>query len=204
MIVPIQQDSELATDFAQADNVTGALHVWWLGHSGFLLKWNGKGILIDPYLSDSLNRRFGHKDPSLQRMTQQLIDPLFVNGIDFVLASHNQMSHLDPETILPLRSSNPLMKMVLPAGIENVVEKELGKAAPGMLTLNEGTYVKHNGIEIHGIKAANPEAEFDENGNSKNLGFLIIAGPFSIYFSGDTVWHDSLVRDIRRWPVNLA
>ena len=33
-------------------------HLWWLGQSGYLLSWKGKRVLIDPYLSDSLTKKY--------------------------------------------------------------------------------------------------------------------------------------------------
>ncbi len=48
MIEPIQQNEEFVEDYLQADRVTGAIHVWWLGHACFLIKWNSYNLLIDP------------------------------------------------------------------------------------------------------------------------------------------------------------
>ena len=33
-------------------------HLWWLGQSGYMLLWNGKRVLLDPYLSDSLTAKY--------------------------------------------------------------------------------------------------------------------------------------------------
>ena len=203
MIEPVQTPEELVADFQSADNVTGAIHVWFLGQSCFLIKWNGFGLLIDPYLSDSLTRhqKGGHNFTAL---TEQAVDPLHLKGVDLVICSNSQPDHLDSETILSLRAANPQMKMVLPQGIAAAADKELGPAAPPILSVNGGTYIKNGPFEIHGIQAANPDFRQDEEGNSLDLSYIIAFGPFVLFHAGDTLWHKSLVREVRRWPINLA
>ena len=204
MIIPVQKDLELVEDFHSADSVTGALHIWWLGHSGFLLKWNGVGIMIDPYLSDSMALQFDSRGRGWPRMTERVVDPLLMSGIDIVLSTNNHLSHVDPATILGLRSASPNIKMIVPAGSSDAIADSLGSAGPKMMPVDAGSYVDLGDINIHGIKAANPENLKDSRGNAKALGFVITMGPFAIYHSGDTLWHSSLVKEIRRWNLNLA
>jgi len=47
---------------------------------------------------------------------------------------------------------------------------------------------------ITGIIAAHPQVERDEQGRSKYLGYVIQAGHCTIYHSGDTLWHDAIVK----------
>lgn len=204
MIIPVQKDLELVEDFHSADNVTGALHVWWLGHSGFLLKWNGIGVLIDPYLSDSMSIQYNGRGKGWPRMTERVVDPLLLSGIDLIVASQNRLSHLDPETILAVRSASPNMKMVVPGGSHKVIDSVLGSAGPHLIPLDSGSFVDVGEVEVHGINAANPEIETDDVGAAKNLGYVLTMGPFAIYHSGDTLWHDTLVKEVRRWNLNLA
>lgn len=204
MIEPVQKDEEFAADFRDADKVSGAIHVWWMGQSGFLIKWNGSGLLIDPYLSDSISRdRHGTDDP-MERISGRVVDPLQLAGVDVVACTGLARDRLDPETILPLRAANPQLKLVVPAGIASEAEESLGSAAPPIVPVNAGTYASCDPFEFHGIDAANPKIRRDEHGNSRDLGFMILFGPFSIFVSGETVWHTHLVKQVRRWPVNLA
>jgi len=204
MIVPVQKDQELLDDFRHADNVSGALHLWWLGHSGFLMKWNGHGFLIDPYLSDSMAVRFRDQGKGWPRLMERTIDPLLLSGIDLIFCSHNHLSHLDPETILEVRAASPSAKLVIPAGTEKVVDSVLGKAGPQLLPLEAGSFIESGGVTVHGITASNARVRTAEKGPAKSLGFVITMGPFVVYYSGDTLWHTSLVREIRRWNINLA
>ena len=204
MIVPVQQDEDFLADFEEADGVTGAIHIWWLGQSGFLLKWDKFGLLIDPYLSDSITRDHSGTDEPINRISERVIDPLKLTGIDVVVATNNNPDRLDPETILPLRAANPNLKMIVPAGNIAEADEMLGKDAPPLLGVNAGTYIRSGQFDFHGINSANPKIRRDPEGNSKDLGFVIVFGPFAIYHSGETVWHTNLVKEVRRWSVNVA
>lgn len=204
MIEPVQKDAEFVNDFREADKVTGAFHVWWLGQSGFLIKWNGQGVLIDPYLSDSVTRPTEGTDSPIRRVSEQVVDPLALEGVETVLCSSAQPDRLDPETLLPLRAANPNIKLVVPAGIKDQTRDLLGKASPNIVPVNAETFVKVDSFEFHGIDAATPKIRRDVDSNSKDLGYVILFGPFSLYHSGQTIWHTNLVKTVRRWPINLS
>jgi L-ascorbate metabolism protein UlaG (beta-lactamase superfamily) len=204
MIEPLQKDDEFISDFKEADKVTGAIHIWWLGQSGFLVKWAGYGILIDPYLSDTVSRRYEGSDTPRTRISERVVDPLALEGIHYVVCTSTAPDRLDPETILPLRAANPALKLVVPAGEVATADAILGAAAPPIIPVNAGTYAKSGPFDFHGINAANPNIRRDELGNSKELGYVIMFGPFALFHSGETVWHTNLVKEVRRWSVNLA
>ena len=53
MIEPARADDALLADVAVARDA-----LWWLGQSGFLLKRDDRFLLVDPYLSDSLTKKY--------------------------------------------------------------------------------------------------------------------------------------------------
>ncbi len=199
MIVPVQKDEELVRDFHTADNVTGALHLWWLGHSCFLIKWNGYGLIFDPYLSNSVTQKHSGTDEERPQLTERVVDPLLLSGLDAIVTCNTDPDHFDVETIFPLRTANPKVKLVLPSGNLGFAEKALGIAAPPFLPLDAGNYVECGPFQIHGIQAGGPDSE-----QTQNLGFIIVFGNFAIYHGADSQWHTSLVKEVRRWPINLA
>ncbi|NNE93704.1 MAG: MBL fold metallo-hydrolase [Verrucomicrobiales bacterium] len=204
MIPALQKDDELVAEFHEADAVTGVIHVWWLGQSGFLIKWNGEGLLFDPYLSDSLTRKYDGTEQPHVRMSEQAVDPLLLSGVDVVTSSHNHTDHLDAETLLPLKAANPNLKLVVPEANLEFAERRLGPAGPELVGVDVGSYVEVGGFQINAITAAHNEIEYDSEGRSKFLGYVVTCGQFAIFHSGDTLWHDSLVKEVRRWPINLA
>ncbi len=204
MIVPVQKDEAFLNDFFEADKVTGAIHVWWMGQSGFLLKWNGKGLLIDPYLSDSITRAHSGTANPMNRVSERVVDPLKLSGVDLIAITGDSPDRLDPETIMPLRAANPELRMIVPAGIAQKADHLLGNASPPMHQVNAGTFTSLEGFDFHGIDSANPKMRRNEEGNSKDLGYVIIFGPFAIFHSGETIWHNHLVKQVRRWTINLS
>src|SRR4029078_9138595 len=89
-------------------------HLWWLGQSGFLLQWKGKRVLIDPYLSDSLTKKYANTDKPHIRMSERLIDPSLLKNISIVTSSHNHTDHLDAETLVPILKNTPGIKFIIP------------------------------------------------------------------------------------------
>ena len=69
MIIPLLKDEALLEDIRQARQETGHFHLWWLGQSGFLVCWGGRFLLFDPYLSDSLTRKYADTEKPHVRMT---------------------------------------------------------------------------------------------------------------------------------------
>ncbi|MCX6953623.1 MAG: MBL fold metallo-hydrolase, partial [Verrucomicrobia bacterium] len=64
MIKPLLQDDAFLADVAaaRAELAAGSLCVWWLGQSGFLVGYGGEFLLFDPYLSDSLTKKYAATD----------------------------------------------------------------------------------------------------------------------------------------------
>ena len=118
MIVPFHRDKELLADIAAAGEEDGTLHLWWLGQSGFLLKWNREYAMVDPYLSDSLTRKYAGTQREHVRMTERCIDPALLGFVPLVLSSHLHTDHCDPDTLLPLASASEgrtqQLKLLLP------------------------------------------------------------------------------------------
>ena len=50
LIQPMLSDEALLADVAAARQLKDRLHLWWLGQSGFLIQWQGRHLLVDPYL----------------------------------------------------------------------------------------------------------------------------------------------------------
>jgi L-ascorbate metabolism protein UlaG (beta-lactamase superfamily) len=72
MIRPIQSGDALLSDVRRAASEPG-FHLWWFGQSGFLVQHRGRHLLIDPYLSDSLTKKYARTDKPHVRMTELAI-----------------------------------------------------------------------------------------------------------------------------------
>ena len=113
MIKPKLQDNAFLSDVREASTDISGLHIWWLGQSGFLIQCQGKHLLLDPYLSDSLTKKYENTTKPHVRMTERVVAPEKLDFIDVVASSHNHTDHLDAETLLPLMQVNRDLKIVV-------------------------------------------------------------------------------------------
>ena len=106
VIRPVCSHDALLADIRASDRRDGNFRLWWLGQSGFLLQWQGIHVLLDPYLSDSLTKKYSQTDKPHVRMTELAIDPARLSFVDVVTSSHNHTDHLDAETVRPMLARN--------------------------------------------------------------------------------------------------
>ena len=203
MIAAFLKDDALLADLALPDS-PGKLRVWWLGQSGFLVRCDGRSLLLDPYLSDSLTLKYAHTDKPHVRMTERVIAPGFLTGIDVVTSSHNHTDHLDADTLKPLMRANPKMRIVIPKANRGFVANRLGISVSGPIGVNDGGSVDVDGVQFHGIAAAHDAIDRDADGNCHYLGYIIRIGAWTIYHSGDTLLYPGLVEKLRAFPIDVA
>lgn len=204
MIAALQKDEALLTDMAAANGDESTLHVWWLGQSGFLVQWAGERMLFDPYLSDSLTRKYASTDKPHVRMTERCVEPGKLTGITRVTASHVHTDHLDGETLAPLAKANPGFRLYLPHPVIHEAKKRLGDAEVMLCPIGDHDFYDEGRWQIRGVIAKHNEVVRDELGNSHYMGFLVKCGPFTFYHSGDTLWHDDIVRVLRENACDIA
>lgn len=198
-----QKDQALLDDITQA-RAQGRSRVWWLGQSGFLVVTPAATILFDPYLSDSLTRKYATTDKPHTRVTEQVIDPALLTGIDLITSSHNHTDHLDAETLLPLFAANPQAKLVIPRANRAFVLERLGAVEELLVDIDAGETLTIGEVEITGIPAAHNTVERDVRGRCKFLGFVTRAGGLTCYHSGDTLLHDGLIPAIAPFAPDIA
>ncbi|MFC3880509.1 MBL fold metallo-hydrolase [Algoriphagus namhaensis] len=210
MIQPIKKDDELLAEIkATAEEVEG-LRIWWLGQSGFLIQWRGVHLLLDPYLSGSLTKKYAQTDKPHVRMSELVISPEKLDFIDLVTSSHNHTDHLDAETLKPILKANPKIRFVIPEANRDFVVERLGCDPNFPIGLTDRqSYFLNEATAINAIPSAHNELDKNEDGFHKYLGYVIQIGPYSIYHSGDTLWYEGLEKrvasfkpDVLLLPIN--
>lgn len=199
-----QKGTQLLREIRQADYMMDELHIWWLGQSGFLVHWNESKILFDPYLSDSLTKKYADTDKPHVRITELVVEPGTLKGIDLVTSTHNHTDHLDADTLGPLIVANPEMSMIIPEANRDFVAERLGCATDWPVGLNDQSTVEVGEFRIHGIPAAHTDLERDEQGRCIFMGFVAEIGPWKFYHSGDTIHFDGIEDILKPFKVDVA
>jgi L-ascorbate metabolism protein UlaG (beta-lactamase superfamily) len=204
MIKPALQDDAFLEDVTTARDDTEHLHLWWLGQSGFLVQWQNHHLLLDPYLSDSLTQKYAATSKPHLRMTERVIAPERLNFIDVVTSSHNHTDHLDQDTLQPLMRVNPKLDLIIPEANREFVVDRLGIVAEYPRGVDAGQSITVAGFKIHAVPAAHPLIEKDDWGRHKFLGYIVEAGPWTIYHSGDTKLFGEMEAKLQPWKIDVA
>jgi len=204
VIRPLQSDDALLADIRASDRRDGSFRLWWLGQSGFLLQWQGVHVLLDPYLSDSLTRKYGQTDKPHIRMTELVIDPARLAFVDIATSTHSHTDHLDAETLGPILARNLGLKLVIAEANRGFAADRLGIDPALPVGVDDGTTVEVSGIRFSGIASAHESVERDEQGRSRFLGYVVQFGNWTIYHSGDTVRYPGMAEKLRPFGIRVA
>lgn len=190
---------------------TDTLVLYYLGQVGFLIRYRGKTILIDGYLTDYVDRHFATEQVPWQRRYPAPIAPEDLDFVDFVLCTHDHADHTDPDTIAGILSVNRHARFL---GTHAVAAcfVQIGVPADRITALsNDETAVLCDGITVTNVPAAHEELHPDADGNYCEGGFRIVFGDgddaLSLYHAGDCCLYEGLEErvmntDIMILPVN--
>ena len=204
LIPAVKKNELLISEMDSFINDETHFYLWWLGQSGYLLQWKGKRVLIDPYLSDSLTKKYLTTDKPHTRMSELVVHPELLKGISVVTSSHSHTDHLDAETLVPVLKNNPAIKFIIPEANRNFVAERVNCAVDFPIGLNDGRMVTLDGFTFHGIPAKHNQIERDEKGNCRFMGYVIEFGNYKIYHSGDTLWFDEMINLLAPFSVDVA
>lgn len=142
-----------------------------LGQSGYALKTKNSEIIIDPYLSDSVNRVAGRP-----RLLPVPIDPKEIS-CDAVICTHDHLDHLDPDTVSQIDAKQ--LFVTTNGGKETL--RSLGKE--NAIAISEAESVTLGDFELTAVFADHTVEAF---------GIIVKAEGLTLYFSGDTLYNERL------------
>ncbi|HEX5430351.1 MAG TPA: hypothetical protein VFW83_00180, partial [Bryobacteraceae bacterium] len=103
MLHPVNSGAELIREVDRTITATPAL--WWLGHSGFIIRFANLTFYIDPCFSDL---------PGKPRLMASPLSGGLIHHADMILSTHAHPGHLDAPAIIPMLEASPRAKLVLP------------------------------------------------------------------------------------------
>lgn len=204
LIRPRRAGTAFIDDVRAARDRPEPFHLWWLGQSGYLLQWDGRHLLFDPYLSDSLTKKYAGTEKPHVRMTERVIAPERLDFIDVVTSTHNHTDHLDAETLPPLLEVNDGLQLVIPEANREFVAKRLSCDPALPIGLVDGESATAGGFRLTAVPAAHEELETDEEGRHTHLGYVVEFGPWVVYHSGDTVRYEGMAERLRPFELDVC
>ena len=157
------------------------MKIIWLGQAGLLFIKNGFKIMIDPYLSDSVEKI----NPASFRR-QAVDESLFEIKPDVMIFTHNHLDHYDPETVCRFISADTNIVVLSPASVWQEVRKIGG--GNNYIQFNRHTVWTENGIKFTAVKA--------EHSDISAIGVIIDDGDKKYYVTGDTLYNEKIFGDI--------
>lgn len=149
--------------------------IFWLGHGGHFIKWQGITILLDPILNTH--------SAILPRLTSVPIKPEELPEIDYVLLGHMHYDHYDEYTLENIRV---IKNIVLPSKSEDFLTEKI-KNKSKIIPIEENESYKNSSLEIIALKTLHNGSRNHPFSSSYHASaYLIRLNNKSIYFSGDT------------------
>ncbi|MBO5199664.1 MAG: MBL fold metallo-hydrolase [Clostridia bacterium] len=158
------------------------MKIRFLGQSGYIIKTEKTEIMIDPYLSDSVNRIAGRP-----RSLPIPINPQDIS-CEAVICTHNHLDHLDPDTVAQINDE----QLFITTNEGKAELNRLGKDNVVSLNIGESTVVSD--IEITAVFADHTVEAF---------GLIVKAENKTLYFSGDTLYNEKLF-DISQYKPDIT
>lgn len=172
-----------------------------LGQSGFRLSVDNLIIYIDPYLSNSLEIKFGK---IFKREIEVPISPNNINDADYVFITHIHQDHCDLDTLLPIYKNSNKCKFISTKEVCDFLSKH-GFTKDKLIIANVDLIELNNSINIKPIPAAHPIIEKDQEGCYKYLGYLFEFNNYKLYHSGDTFVNQFIIDILLPYiPINTV
>ncbi len=189
-------------DHRSADD--SRLLLTWLGQAGFLICHKAWRVLIDPYLSDHLAKKYAGKRFPHRRMMPAPIDPAEISGEVTVLCTHRHSDHMDPEALPVISHNHPKSSVILPSA-EQQHAQDMGIPSAQITPINAfDTLDLYPNLSLTALPSAHENFKINDQGRHHYLGYILRVGRLSIYHSGDCVPFAELGDLLQQHRVDVA
>ena len=178
---------------------------YWLGQAGFLLRYADRTILIDPYLSDTLERKYRGTALPHERLLSAPIAVEQLGKVDLVLCTHHHTDHMDPGTLAPLAKLNEDLRFIIPAASLAEAQQRI-EVAPSRLLAAEANMLLRplENFVVKPVRAAHEQLVIDSFGRHKFLGYQLEFAGVRVFHSGDCVPFLGQEEEVKRLNANIA
>ncbi len=162
------------------------MKITWLGQAGLLFETGNVKIIIDPYLSDSVEKIEPHNKRRVP------VDAKFLEiKPDIIVLTHNHLDHTDPDT-LRYYLGEESETCVLASYNAWQTARKFGGLKNNYVMFNRGTVWTEKGIKFEAVNA--------EHSDDYAIGVIIYAEGKTYYITGDTLYNKKIFDDL---PENI-
>lgn len=151
----------------------------WLGHSGFIIRWHGVTLLLDPNENDHC---------TVSKRIMDIPPPLNNIGPAHVLISHAHFDHLNQDTLVTLPQ---LENIFIPSGSELFLDR-INRGTTCIVPVRAGVSFEAGALRITPVPAAHNGNRFHPlKSKFTALGYIIQSpSGTSLYYAGDTAYNN--------------
>ena len=164
------------------------MKITFLGQAGLLFELDGVRVMVDPYLSNSVEK----VEPKNYRRLP-IDESYFDIKPDILILTHNHLDHTDPETLERLFLRHSGICVLASYNAWQTTRKFGGDN--NYIMFNRGTVWTEKGIKF--------EAVYAEHSDDKAVGVIISYGGRNYYITGDTLYNKKVIKDINI-PVDVV
>lgn len=165
-----------------------------LGQTGLRIDLGDLTVLVDPYLSHSVQEMDA---PDLIRLVPIPYQPHELTTVDWVLITHEHMDHCDPHTLPHLAKASQQARFVGPLAVRKQLE-HWGIRPERILAAPTEQIELGEGLCVQAIPAAHPRIRLDQEGHPQAVGYLFTHNEANLYLAGDTSACDELLDALRQ------
>ncbi len=197
MTEPVQRGANFIEDIENTEATTSPA-LWWLGQSGFVVKYRDIVFYVDPCLSTPQGR------------TRILEPPLggeqAINA-DMILCTHPHDGHMDPGSLPAMLKASPRCRVVLPKSAAGHAFA-IGIPYERMTTTDSDLRVEYfkSGLyaRVYSAPSAHPTLDWTPLGGYPSLGYIMRFGDVNIYHAGDCRPYEGMVDRLRPYAIGVA
>lgn len=158
------------------------MRITWLGQAGLMFETGGKTIIVDPYLSDSVEKI----EPHNKRRVPVAKEFLKAKP-EMILLTHNHLDHTDPETLRHYLHEDSNVVVLASYNAWQTVRK-LGGLNNNYVMFDRKTRWTEGSLVFEAVYAAHSD--------DHAVGIIIHAEEKVWYITGDTLYNEQIFADL--------
>lgn len=159
------------------------MKITWLGQAGLMIETGDEIILVDPYLSDSVEKIEPH---NYRRVP---VDERFLKvRPTVILLTHDHLDHTDPETLVHYLGADTRVTVLAPETAWSHVLERFGGIGNNYVKVMRHTEWTERSVHFRAVMA--------DHSDPTAVGYLIGAEGKTLYVTGDTLYNPDIFSDL--------